>query len=236
MPKNTKDDIRTVSEDAPEYSWPTTAKACELAGISPRQLENLVRTGRVHYVYDRSKDRHFDPESLANAAGVVLNTEEIKADLMASVLSESRRSIKDLSESNAKLLRLATGPAFRVIRALRQENTALRAEAEAIRTKYLSAIDSFEKALDNSHQRELERVKAESREKRLDTGWERLMEQVPSIIEQLTFKKGISGFLSSLTADQMMLLKDMLTTEQLSFVMRLMGQKGSSAQDDKSSS
>lgn len=226
MPKPEKDSVETIKPDDPRNEWPGTAKALAMTGLSQRTLENMVRTGAVHYVYDEAKNRKFNPDSLAEVAGVV-SEKATENELTTAIVAESRKTIKDLSEANAKLLRLATSPAFRAMRILKNENAALRARCSELETKHLQNIEAFEAALNESHKRELERVQAEAREKRYDAGFNKLLEQVPSIVEQVTFKRTIDSLLTTLTPDQQGLLFEMLTDQQKALLMRIMKQRGS---------
>jgi hypothetical protein len=221
-----KDDKPRVSDDDPRAQWPKTAKACTITGMSKRTLENRVRDGSLDYVYDSSGERHFDPESLDAIAGQVTES-AVEADLTASLTTELRRALSDTLKANKDLLTLATVPAFKAAKLVRSENKALRKRCRQLETDRVKAIEAFEAALTESHNRELARKQADAHEARLDKGFDALLGQLPNIVNQLSFKKSLGKLFGSLTDDQKGLLFDMLTAEQLAEITRIMGQKDS---------
>ena len=221
-----KEDKPKVSDDDPRAQWPKTGKACTLTGMSKRTLENRVRDGSLDYVYDSSGERHFDPESLDAIAGQVTEA-GVEADLTASLTTELRRALSDTLKANKDLLTLATVPAFKASALLRKENRALRKRCRQLETDRVKAIEAFEAALTESHNRALAAKQAESHEKRLDKGFDALLGQLPTIVNQLSFKKSIGKLFESMTADQKGLLFEMLTPDQLKEITRIMGQKDS---------
>lgn len=227
MPGPSKDSIETISVNDARMNWPQSVKALHMTGVSKRTLENMVRSGQVRYVYDPSGNRLFDPESLQEAAGIV-NDSDIDADLSKVVIEQARRSIKDLTEANQKMMSLMITSQAKVTNVLRRENRALRGRCRELEKRELENIEAFEAALTASHERELARTQAEAREKRLDNALNKALEQVPAIIEQLSFKRAIVGFTDSLTAEQQGLLFEMLTPKQLETLGKIMSQKDSS--------
>lgn len=226
MGNGAKADVETVGDDDPRAQWPKTAKACQLSGLTKRTLENKVRAGEARYVYDSSSERHFDPEWLDEIAGNVTD-KAIEADLTASLVTELRRALSDTLKANKDLLTLATVPAFKAGKLVRAENKALRKRCRELEEARVKAIEAFEAALTESHERELARMAAQSHQSRLDKGFDALIGQLPNLVNQLSFKKSIGKLLDSLTGEQKGLLFEMLTAEQLAELSRIMGQKDS---------
>lgn len=225
MAFGTKGDIETIVDDDERMAWPNTAQVCTRFDVSRPALENLVRRGQVEYVYDEKKERHFDPESVKEAVGIVTLTEaEIQGDLTKSTFELLAKTNKDLSKANSELLKLATEPAYRVIDSLQKENQDLRAECGALRQKYIDGLEAFEGALNESHARELARASAMANEARKDKGFDTLLGQVPNLLSQLTMKKAAVGLFSSLSDAQKAVLFELLSPDQLQVVLKMMGQ------------
>jgi len=221
-----KAEVETVEDDDPRAQWPKNGKAQTIANLTKRSLENKVRSGEAKYVYDSSGERHFDPEWLNDVAGVVTET-DIEADLTKSIFSDLRRALSDMTKSNKDLLSLATVPAFKASRVVRQENRALRKRCRQLEQDRIKSIEAFEAALTATHDRELAREQQRAQEARKDKGFDALIEQLPNLLSQMTGKKKISGLLESLTDEQKAVLFELLTPAQLKVVSSIMTQAGS---------
>jgi len=223
---NASKDKPTVEDDDPRYQWPKTAKACAIAGISKRTLENEVRRDAIEYVYDSSGERHFDPEKLAEFAGTVSEA-SVEADKEVSVTEQLRRALADMVKSNKELLTLATGPAFKAIRLVKSENKALRKRCRQLEIDRIKGIEAFEQAMTSTHDRELAREQARAADARKDRGFDALLEQLPNLVTQMTGKKKVSGLLESLSDEQKSVLFELLTPAQMKIVASLMQQADS---------
>ena len=226
MAHGTKDDIDRVDDDDPRAQWPRSAKACDIAGITKRTLENRVRDGTLKYVYDSSGERRFDPECLNEVAGIV-SDKEIDANIAMSVMTDLRRALGDMVKANKDLLTLATVPAFKAGKLIRAENRALRKRCRELEEARVAAIEAFEAALTEAHEREMARAAAEAHQQRLNKGFDTLMNQIPNLMSQLSFKKSIDKLFAGMTSEQKELLFEMLTPEQLAEIGRIMGQRDS---------
>jgi hypothetical protein len=224
MAHGTKEGVDTVDTDDPRYRWPQTLEAAKMAGVSKRTLENLVRSGKVGYVYDDSGERHFDPEGLRLHAGVVSDA-DVELDLTKATWELVRRTNSDLVKANSDLLKLATEPSFKLIAALQAELEAVRNRYDALQAKYIASIDAFEAALTTAHERELAREQARAQDARKDMGFKMALDQLPNLVAQLTFKKSIDGLFESLTPEQTAVLFDLLTEKQKAVVMTIMKQR-----------
>lgn len=236
MAHATKEDIDTVEEDDPRYQWPGNAKAMAITGLSKRTLENRVRDGSLKYVYDTSGNRHFDPESLNEIAGIVeVSDKALDVDLATSVMGDLRKALSDMTKANSSLLQLATAPAFTASRMIQKENKALRKRCRQLESDRVKAIEAFEQALTEAHERELARKTAEAHQDRLNKGFDALLGQLPNLVNQLSFKKSINKLFGTLTDEQKGLLFEMLTAEQLAELGRVMGQGDSDKDNPKRS-
>ena len=218
-----KEDVETIEDDDPRSQWPKSAKACSITGLTKRTLENKVRSGEAKYVYDSSGDRHFDPEWLDSLNGTVTE-KAIEADMTQAVMSDLRKALADMTKANAALLNLATVPAFKAGKLVRAENRALRKRCRQLEEDRVKAIEAFEAALTESHERELARMAATSHQSRLDKGFNALLDQLPNMVNQLSFKKTINDLLGSLSGEQKSVLFELLTPEQLQKLGRIMKQ------------
>lgn len=226
MAHGTKDDIDTVGDEDPRSKWPKTAEAAKMAGVSKRTLENMVRSGSVDYVYDESGERHFNPSSLRENAGVISDA-DVEVEISKLTFDAMRRTNTDLVKANGDLLRLATEPHFKLVDSLQKELENMRTRYETLQGKYLSAIEAFESALTTKHERDLAIAEAKAKEARLDAGFNMAIGQLPNLIAQLTFKSSIDKLFKSFTPEQTSVLFDLLTPEQKAVVMNLMKQPSS---------
>jgi hypothetical protein len=226
MANAAKEEIETVGDDDPRAQWPKNAKACTMANLTKRSLENKVRDKSAKYVYDSSGERHFDPEWLQEVSGVVTET-DIEADVTKHVIEQLRRALSDTVKSNKDLLTLATVPAFKAARVVRQENRALRKRCRQLELDRIKSIEAFEAAMTATHDRELAREVARSQEARKDKGFDALIGQLPNLVSQMSGKKKVSGLLESLTTEQKAVLFELLTPAQLKIVTTLMTQADS---------
>lgn len=226
MANPAKAEIETVTEDDPRSQWPKNGKACTMANLTKRSLENKVRDGSAKYVYDESGQRLFDPEWLNEVAGVVTET-DIEADLTKSVTEQLRRALGDMVKSNRDLLTLATVPAFKAAKVVRAENRALRKRCRQLELDRIKSIEAFEAAMTATHDRELAREVARSQEARKDKGFDALIGQLPNLVTQLSGKKSVTSLFESLTVEQKVVLFELLTPAQKAIVARLMKQADS---------
>jgi hypothetical protein len=232
MANAAKKDIVTVDDDDPRSQWPKNAKAQVIANLSKRSLENKVRDGTAVYVYDSSGERHFDPEWLNEVSGTVSDA-DIEADLTKSVTEQLRRALSDMVKSNKDLLTLATGPAFKAARVVRQENRALRKRCRQLETDRIKSIEAFEAAMTATHDRELARETQRAQEARKDKGFDALMGQLPNLVSQMSGKKKVMGLLDSLSDEQKIVLAQLLSPKQMQVLASLMQQANSDTPRDE---
>lgn len=170
-----------------------------------KEAEGLFQRYTLHskVVYDKQEIEAFAAleEPGDGGMGAVVNVllqhakEQNKHTIeLVKATGESNKQNADVVKANADTLR--------------SENDALRARCADLETKYLGAVNEFEKAAQSNHERELARKMLERQEGRKDKGWEMVMALAPVLSEQVLGVHVIGKLMKSFTEEQLIALTD----------------------------
>lgn len=194
--------------------WLTRHRAANKIGVSVRTLDRMVTQGELHPEYIEGV-RRFSPkdlDSVDNAAGSEAELKEI--------IETINDSLK-IAQNHAKdAIALVLPNAQKIIDALSADNNILRGRNAELLDKHAEIVGAYEKILSEANEREIKRAKALAVDKRLDQGWDMVMQQAPQLFDQILRSGKAKRLIKSLDSDQLETLQrsGFLTPEQIELV------------------
>ena len=200
--------------DRDPRNWPTRYKAAAKIGVSVRTLDRMVINSEVKpQIIDGIK--RYDPTELEEVAVDAEGVNDFRV-----ILDTVNDSLKLAQEHAKALFSMVTTPSKAVLDLLQEEVKRLRERAGTLEDKHLDMVESYEKVLSASNERELSRTKAQAEQVRADQAAKLFFDLAPVLIDQLMSGTKVNKLLTSLSNDQVDTLKaaGFLSDEQFAII------------------
>jgi hypothetical protein len=209
-----KDDSPNAIDTRDPKTWPTRYKAAAKVGVSVRTLDRMVLNGEVKPVLVDGT-RRFNPSELDEIAP----EGDVSAEFRQ-VLEVVNDSLKLAQEHAKALFSMVTTPSKAVLDLLQEEVQRLRARATQLEDKHLDMVQSYEKVLSASNDRELQRAKTLAEQQRADKAAQLFFDLAPVLADQVLGGSKVNKLLLSLSNDQVEALKaaGFLSDEQFAII------------------
>jgi hypothetical protein len=209
-----------ASESDPS-TWPTRRRAAVILGVHVRTLDRMVVQKEVTPVLVEGVKR-FNPIELEACGSETTGNfgEEIRE-----TLALANDATKLATDHAKQLFSLVTTPSTVLLELLSKENGRLTARVSELENKQIESIDSLQKALELSDEREIRKSEALAKQQRLQKGIELLSNFAPLIISQITDSSKVGRLLNRLSDEQLFILHDsgVIAKEEYELILKIRG-------------
>lgn len=209
--------------DSDPSTWPTRRRAAVILGVHVRTLDRMVVQKEVTPVLVEGVKR-FNPIELEACSSETAGNfgEEIRE-----TLALANDATKLATDHAKQLFSLVTTPSTTLLTLLSTENARLTARVSELEDKQIESIDSLQKALELSDEREIRKNDAIAKQQRLQKGIELLSHFAPLIISQIADTSKVGKVLNRLTDEQLFVMKDsgILSNEEYELMLKIRGKE-----------